>query len=209
MRGLIRSLIIRGSVLAAGPLLLAMAASFVSITASSAPNAPTSLDAISKDALPSADASPPPKDAFIDGGKTDATPKKPDALPPPHDTAKPIAPDPTPLAADAIYVLTVRWNKGQLAVSKVRREKLPKKDTLPRHLGRFAAELYSGPDLVERLRFDFPLIEDDTALGDTYAKGLDVSVEVKIPDSVRPNKLEIWDRATDRRWSFPYPPATP
>jgi hypothetical protein len=208
MRGLIRSLIVRASVLAAGPALFALGVSFVSITASSAPNSPNALDAISKDALPSPDAAPA-KDAFVDAGKTDAVPKKPDALPPPHDTAKPIAPDPTPLAADAIYVLTVRWNKGQLALSKVRREKLPKKDTLPRHLGRFAAELYSGPDLVERLRFDFPLIEDDTALGDTYAKGLDVSVEVKIPDSVRPNKLEIWDRATDRRWSFPYPPVTP
>jgi hypothetical protein len=207
MRGLIRSAV----VLALGPALLALAASFVSSPASSAPNTPAALDAVSKDALPSPDAAPPPKDAFVDAGKTDAAPKKPDALPPPVDAfkPKPIPPDPTPLAADAVYVLSVRWNKGAVIVSKVRREKLPKKDALPRHLGRFAAELYSGPDLVERLRFDFPLIEDDTALGDTYAKGLDVSVEVKIPDSVRPNKLEIWDRATDRRWSFPYPPVTP
>ncbi|MGZ3452504.1 MAG: hypothetical protein ACXVEF_23045 [Polyangiales bacterium] len=203
MRGVIRGVVF----FALGPALLAVAASFVSLDASSAPNA---LDAISKDALPSPDAALPPKDALpLDAKPGDAAPKKPDALPPPNDAGKPIPPDPTPLAADAIYVMSVRWNKATHTIDKGRREKLPKSDSLPRHLGRFAAELYSGPDLVERLRFDFPLIEDDTALGDTYAKGLNVTVEVKIPDSVRPNKLQIWDRATDRRWTFPYPPVAP
>lgn len=119
---------------------------------------------------------------------------------------RPIPPDPTPLVTDAAFVLNVKYDKGNVTIEKVKRIVLPKKEALPRHMGRFAAELYVGPTLVERLRFDFPLISNDDVIGESYAKGMVTSVEVKIPDSDRPTRLEIWDRATDKRWIFPYPP---
>ena len=56
------------------------------------------------------------------------------------------------------------------------------------------------------IRFDFPLINDDSKASEVYEKGLDVTVEVRVPDSDRPNKFEIWDRANDKRWQFEYPP---
>ncbi|GAC1571423.1 MAG: hypothetical protein NVS3B20_03390 [Polyangiales bacterium] len=124
-----------------------------------------------------------------------------------HD-ARPIPPDPTPLACDAAFVLTVHFQRGQLTIERVSRVAFPKKSALPRHFGRFAAELYVGPTLLERARFDFPLIQDDDAEGEAYAKGLDVRVLVRVPESDRPTRLEIWDRATDRRWTFAYPPTT-
>lgn len=152
------------------------------------------------------DAKTPPYPPKFDAGKP-----KPDAPGPKKDAPadappKPIPPDPTPLAADGVFVMSVRFNKGEITVAKVRREKLPAKAAVDRHFGRFAAELYSGPTLVERIRFDFPLINDDSNASDIYAKGLDVTVDVRIPDSDRPNKLEIWDRSTDKRWKLDYPP---
>lgn len=122
---------------------------------------------------------------------------------------KSIQPDPTPLVADALFVLSIRFDKGKVSITKVAREKLAKKAAVPRKLGRFAVELYSGPTVVERVRFDFPLIHDDDVAGEAYAKGLDVTIDVRIPDSDRPNKLEIWDRATDKRWKYAYPPKAP
>lgn len=153
-------------------------------------------------------------DTSYEGGKPplplDAGKPKLDAAPPKKDgaldSAKPIPPDPTPLVSDAVFVLSVRFNKGAVEISKVRREKLAAKAAVERRMGRFAAELLSGPTLVERVRFDFPLINDDSKASEVYEKGLDVTVEVRIPDSDRPNKLEIWDRATDQRWKFDYPP---
>jgi hypothetical protein len=150
-------------------------------------------------ALPDAKAPPYPFDA---GKPRDAHP----ILDAPADVPGPIPPDPNPLLADAVFVLSVKYDKGNVSLDKTRREKLPMKAAVDRRFGRFAAELYSGPTLVERIRFDFPLINDDSKTGEAFEKGLTVAVDVKIPDSPRPNKLEIWDRATDKRWSFPYPP---
>ena len=152
---------------------------------------------------------PPPYPSSFDGGKPklDAMPKK-DGLPPLLDTPppKPIPPDPTPLAADAVFVLSVKFDKGNVTIAKVKHEKLAVKSAVERRMGRFAAELFSGPTLIERVRFDFPLINDDSKSAEVYEKGLNVTVDVRIPDSDRPNKLEIWDRATDKRWKFEYPP---
>jgi hypothetical protein len=121
-------------------------------------------------------------------------------------SAHAFAPDPTPLACDAVLVLTVRFVRGDLSITRVRREAVAKGTVLPRRFGRFAAELYVGPTLLERARFDFPLIQSADDIGAFYAKTLDVSIDVRVPDSDRPNKLEIWDRATDRRWLLRYPP---
>ena len=144
----------------------------------------------------------------MDAGKPgfDALPPKKDALTYDTNAPKPIPPDPTPLVSDSIFVLSVRFQKGTVSITKVRREKLAMKSAVERRMGRFAAELFSGPTLIERIRFDFPLINDDSKASEVYEKGLDVTVEVRVPDSDRPNKFEIWDRANDKRWQFEYPP---
>ena len=188
----------RLAVLATAPAAVAIVVALLSSPgASSAPAADASLDATppSKDA-----ASPDTRDAA--DVRVDA-PKLPDVR---FTDVRVIPPDPTPLVSDAIFVLTVRFDKGTISIDKTKRVTLAKKEALPRHMGRFAAELYVGPTLIERLRFDFPLISDDDNASESYAKGLNVAVDVKVPDSDRPTRLEIWDRATERRWTFPYPP---
>lgn len=214
--------LIRATAVLVAPALLVVAATIPwSGTASSAPTATAAqvdahlpADAARPDVhvpldakVP--DAKAPPYPPVFDAGKPklDAAPDaKKDALPPLFDASKPIPPDPTPLVTDAVFVLTVKFDKGTVSIVQVRREKLATKAAVDRRFGRFAAELLSGPTLVERVRFDFPLINDDSIATEVYEKGLVVEVDVKIPDSDRPNKLEIWDRANDKRWSFPYPP---
>ena len=131
---------------------------------------------------------------------------KPSTSAAPTSTERIIAPDPTPMPCDAVLVLSVRYDKGTLRLEKVRREVVAKGTTMPRRFGRFAAELYVGPTLLERVRFDFPLIHDDDGPGVVFGRTLDFTVEVRVPDSDRPTKLELWDRATDKRWTFRYPP---
>lgn len=164
--------------------------------------APTGASASTK-------ASAGPSGSASGGTKASASASAKPSGAPTAGTEKSIQPDPTPLVADAVFVLSIRFDKGKVSIVKVVREKLPKKAAVPRKLGRFAVELLSGPTVVERVRFDFPLIHDDDVAGEAYAKGLDVTVDVRVPDSDRPNKLEIWDRATDKRWKYTYPPKVP
>jgi hypothetical protein len=209
MPALIRPLLLRAAIVGAPAGLLALA---ISLASSSSSSAPVALDAMSFDAsLPdinkSFDAKMPFDVIKLDGKPTDAKlPWGDVALDIREEAPKPIAPDPTPLACESVYVLTVKWDKGVLTLDKTRHEKLAAKAVLPRKFGRFAAELYVGPTLLERLRFDIPLLSDDDNTSAAYAKGLVTSVDVRIPVSDRPTRLEIWDRATDKRWVYPYPP---
>ena len=159
-----------------------------------------SFDAAVEVLLPTFDAKPKP----LDGKPSDAAVDV--LLDARLDTPKPIPPDPTPLACDSAFVLTLKWDKGLLTLERATRIKLDKKQALPRHLGRFAAELYVGPELLERMRFDVPLLSDDGVTATAYEKGLVTTVEVKVPESERPTRLEVWDRSNDKRWVFPYPP---
>jgi hypothetical protein len=147
------------------------------------------------------DAKLPDAKPIMDSGSKDA---KLDA--PETEVAPPIPPDPTPLVCDTAFVLHVQWNKGVLSIEGARREKQLKKGTLPHHMGRFAVELYVGPTLLDRDRFDIPLIGDDGPTSDAFGKGLVTTIDVRVPESDRPTRMEIWDRATDKRWIFPYPP---
>ncbi len=181
--------------------LVALAVALASSTGSGAPG---DADASFPDAKPSWEAGKSPDAIKFDAplsldAKLDA---KADVK---ADSNLPILPDPTPLACESVYVLTVKWDKGTLTLDKVRTEKLAQKTALPRKFGRFAAELYVGGTLLERLRFDIPLLADDSVMSESYAKGLVTTVDVKVPDSERPTRLEIWDRATDKRWKFTYP----
>jgi len=200
MRSLANDLMRRGAAILAAMGLVG-AALLVVGGASSAPAGVYPPDASWTDAtLP--DAKPPVLDAA--GGEEGPKDAKPDALD--AEAAPPIPPDPTPLVCEYAFVLHVQWNKGVLSIEGARREKQTKKGALPHHMGRFAVELYVGPTLLDRDRFDIPLIGDDGPTSDAFGKGLVTAIDVRVPESDRPTRMEIWDRATDNRWIFAYPP---
>jgi hypothetical protein len=121
----------------------------------------------------------------------------------------PTLPDPPPLVERAQWVFDLRWDRGQVWLLGVRELQLADPQATPRAMGRFAVELYEGRTLVERARFDFPLLAYSELDADvSLTKKLVTRIGVVFPASKRGTRLELWDRATNRRWSLPWPPAS-
>lgn len=119
-------------------------------------------------------------------------------------------PDPTPMLEKAQLVYDLRWSKGEVFLLGVRRIELPTPQHTPRAMGRFALELFEGPTVIERVRFDFPLLgagEVDAGRNGppSFEKKLTTRIGITFPAAKRGTKLELWDRATDQRWPLPWP----
>ena len=62
------------------------------------------------------------------------------------------------------------------------------------------------------MRFDFPMLgmEEPADAGwhtpPRFLPGLKTRIGVVFPATKRGTRLELWDRATDRRWPLPWPP---
>lgn len=128
------------------------------------------------------------------------------AHPPPEVTITATPADPPPLVERGRWVFDLRWDRGDVWLLGITRRDLASPEATPRVIGRFALELFEGPALVERVRFDFPLLavaEPDGAMNLT-AK-LRTRIGVLFPATKRGTRLELWDRATGRRWSLPWP----
>jgi hypothetical protein len=73
-------------------------------------------------------------------------------------------------------------------------------------MGRFALELFEGASLVERVRFDFPLLgAPDADAGLSLSLKLRTRIGVVFPATKRGIRLELTDRATGKRWALPWP----
>jgi hypothetical protein len=120
--------------------------------------------------------------------------------------------DPTPMVERSQWVFDLRWDRGDVWLVGVNPLELLAPQATPRVMGRFALELFEGPALIERVRFDFPLLgppePGDGGRGalPSFATKLRTRVGVVFPATRRGTRLELWDRATDRRWSLPWPP---
>jgi hypothetical protein len=66
------------------------------------------------------------------------------------------APDPTALRMAEQVEYELELNEGKVHVVSVKAVKLPSPIVTARKLGRYAIELRIGPELIERVRFDFP-----------------------------------------------------
>jgi hypothetical protein len=123
-----------------------------------------------------------------------------------------IPPDPTPLSERGQWIFDLRWDKGDVYLVGVHRVELSAPQSTPRAMGRFAIELFEGPTLIERVRFDFPLLgAGDGADGGrqgppSFEKKLSTRIGVMFPATPKGTTLQLWDRATDRRWPLPWPP---
>ena len=118
--------------------------------------------------------------------------------------------DPPPLVERQQWVFDLRWERGDVWLLGVHPLELRAPQATPRVMGRFAIELYEGSALVERARFDFPLLgapePEDAGNAPSFSKKLRTRVGVVFPASARGTRLELCDRATNRRWALPWPP---
>lgn len=149
------------------------------------------------------------KDAgAIDGGAHPTDAGVPDGAA----AARRIPPDPPPLTEREQWVFDLRWDKGEVFLVQVHKTDMGAPHTTPRVMGRFALELYEGPTLVERVRFDFPMLgaPEPTDAGykapPRFEPKLKTRIGVLFPATKRGTRLELWDRARDVRWPLPWPP---
>jgi hypothetical protein len=140
-------------------------------------------------------------------------------------------PDPPPLVEKNQWVYDLRYSGGELYLLGIHRLELPSPQATPRAMGRFCLELYEGSTLLERARFDFPMLGDGAnlpsqagggssgggSLPDAGAKSprggrpppfakTSSRIGVMFPAAGRGTRIEIVDRALDRRWPLPWPP---
>jgi hypothetical protein len=122
-----------------------------------------------------------------------------------------IPPDPPALSERMQWVFDLRWERGDVYLVQIHKIDMGSAHTTPRMMGRFALELYEGPTLIERVRFDFPLL--GAPPGDAgwnpparFEPKLKTRIGVLFPATKRGTRLELWDRAEDRRWPLPWPP---
>jgi hypothetical protein len=139
----------------------------------------------------------------LDAGVT----SRPDATAATPSAMAPTPPDPPPLVERSQWVFDLRWDRGEVFLLGVREIELAAAQATARAMGRFALELFEGPALVERVRFDFPLLgTPDPDAGISFASKLRSRIGVVFPVTKRGTRLELLDRATNRRWTLVWPP---
>jgi hypothetical protein len=138
-------------------------------------------------------------------------PRSPEA---PHDAGSQISkipPDPPPMSERFQWVYDLRWDRGEIYLLEVHKVDMGGPHVTPRMMGRFALELFEGPTLIERVRFDFPMLgagDLDAGARNTprFEPKLKTRIGVLFPATNRGTKLELWDRAKDTRVALPWPP---
>lgn len=107
------------------------------------------------------------------------------------------------------------FEHGAPRIEQVEKQTLPKPVPTPRRMGRFALELWIGRELIDRVRFDFPLIAAEETPGVTRRPLHDAPslvpnaiarVRVSLPASPRATRMLLVDRATEKSQEFPWPP---
>lgn len=123
-----------------------------------------------------------------------------------------IPPDPPAMRERMQWVFDLKYDKGDLYLLGTRKIDQGTPQETPRAMGRFAIELFEGPTLIERVRFDFPFLGADMAPDAGYKTPprlepkLTTRIGVLFPATSRGTRLELWDRATDQRWPLRWPP---
>ncbi|HKQ71487.1 MAG TPA: hypothetical protein VJT73_19215 [Polyangiaceae bacterium] len=123
------------------------------------------------------------------------------------------APDPAPLVTRHQWVVDLSYRSGAIGFGGARRVELAKATPTPRAMGRFAVELYVGKELIDRVRFDFPLLGADEFAGGprrfdsppSFERHLSTHAAVVMPHSERATRAVLVDRASGGVWPLPWP----
>jgi hypothetical protein len=154
---------------------------------------------------------------FAEGSEQDGGTERPlaqsDGAPP----RKGSLPDPEALKIARQWEYEILYDRGKISVQSVRERRYDKPIPTQRQMGRWAIELWIGHELVERVRFDFPLLgAEEPRTGrrplkepPSFAEGATVSRVVLVPASPRATRAVLVDRATGSELELPWPPDAP
>ncbi len=120
-------------------------------------------------------------------------------------------PDPEAQPTSVYYDVWLRYCQQRVHVIGSQRTELTKPVTLPARMGRFALEVGVGHQLLERARFDFPLLgvevpERTLQAPPLFGPKADVARRVRVADQPRATWARVVDRATEEAWPLTWPP---
>ncbi|MBK8252184.1 MAG: hypothetical protein IPK82_05895 [Polyangiaceae bacterium] len=123
------------------------------------------------------------------------------------------APDPPVHTSDKQWVFEIKYDKGVRSIERVKSISLSKPAGSPRQMGRFAVEFWVGKELLDRVRFDVPLLGDDTGERDpkrpkkkpTFAQ-VTTKLKVQMADHSRATVMTFVDRASGDTQKYFWPP---
>ena len=127
-------------------------------------------------------------------------------------------PDPDPLRLARQWQYTLLYNRGKVSVQSVKGLRFSHPVVTARNMGRYAIELWIGHELIDRVRFDFPLVAAEVPQHGrrqpiqeppTLAAGAVVTRQVLVPASTRATRAVLVDRASGVRQPLPWPPDHP
>jgi hypothetical protein len=151
----------------------------------------------------------------VDAGSVDAGPP---AAPAPALLTHGGLPDPEPLRLARQWEYRVVYANGKPSVVNVRPRVFVRPVVTSRQMGRYAIELWIGSELVDRVRFDFPLLgAEEPPRGKrrplneppSFASGAHVERLLLVPASPRATRAVLVDRATGSVTPLPWPPDAP
>lgn len=123
------------------------------------------------------------------------------------------APDPPAHASKKQWSLAIVARAGKVSLERATASLLAQPAESPRVIGRFALELYVGPELLDRVRFNVPLMGDGPvehsrrrAYHNADTDQVTTALKVRLADSPRAAYLVLIDRVTDERQRFEWPP---
>ena len=116
------------------------------------------------------------------------------------------APDPPALSSRRQYELELRYTRGQVELVGAEERIFERPRRTARRIGRFAIELWIGLELVDRVRFDFPLLGAEQSKDGGLERGLVTSQKVLVPATDRPTRALLVDRATGEEIELSWPP---
>lgn len=123
------------------------------------------------------------------------------------------APDPPPLVTARKWRYEIIFHEGGIFIPTPVLVERARPSETPRGTGRFLLEIYVGPTLLDRVRFDIPLLNGDVFDGEKrpfgappgFERKLHAKTSVEMPDSDRATFALLTDRATGRRIRAPWP----
>lgn len=128
------------------------------------------------------------------------------------------APEPPTSLSAQYWEYEFAHRNGEVVVAKTTARRFEQPTAMPKKLGRFWVELWIGRELLERVRFDFPLMAGEEVpegparpldAPTRFAPGANVRQTVWVPALERARRAELVDSATGSRSALPWPPGAP
>jgi hypothetical protein len=125
------------------------------------------------------------------------------------------APDPPTQASRRQWNVDLVAHGGKVAAERATSIMLDRPAETPRVMGRFALELYIGRELLDRVRFNVPLMGGEVSVGNRnrrtrprFEDNVTAHLSARISDNPRASYLLLVDRETGDTQKLEWPPET-